>query len=91
MKPKVGNWSVDKRLNFCGDPDHHLDTGIYFRILHYWQIRKVENGHKSAAHTNSPDGGTCLQEFVHKRCLNDHHLHGHMPEDSFSTGQLQCR
>jgi len=51
MKPKVENWSVDKRLNFCGDPDHRLDTGIAFRILHYWQIRKVENGRKSAAHT----------------------------------------
>jgi len=31
----------------------------------------------------------CLQEFVHKRCSNDHHLHEHMPGDAFFTGQLQ--
>ena len=45
-------------LNFGGDPDHRLDTGIVFRIRHYSEIRKVVNGHKSAAHTDSPDGGT---------------------------------
>ena len=27
--------------NFGGDPDHRLDTGIVFRICHYWEIRKV--------------------------------------------------
>jgi len=26
---------------FGGDPDHRLDTGIVFRIHHYWEIRKV--------------------------------------------------
>ena len=25
------------------------DTGIVFRIRHFWEIRKVVNGHKSAA------------------------------------------
>ena len=49
---------VNKWLNSGGDPDHRLDTGIVFRIRHYWEIRKVINGHKSAADTDSPDGGT---------------------------------
>ena len=29
------------KLNFSGDPDHRLDTGIVFRIRHYWEIWKV--------------------------------------------------
>ena len=32
---------MNKLLNFGGDPDHHMDTGIVFRIRHYWEIRKV--------------------------------------------------
>jgi len=32
---------MNKRLNFGGDPDHRLATGIVFRIRHYWKIRKV--------------------------------------------------
>jgi len=55
-------------LNVGGDPDHRLDTGIVFRIRHYWEIRKVVDGHKSAAHTDSPDGGTgktCLGGRIH--------------------------
>ena len=36
-------------LNFGGNPDNRLDTGIVFRLGHYWEIRKVVNGHKSAA------------------------------------------
>ena len=32
---------LNKRLNFGSDPDHRLDTGIVFRIRHYWEIRKV--------------------------------------------------
>jgi len=47
------NW-----LNFGGNPDHRLDTGIVFQIRHYWEIWKVVNGHKSAAHTDSTDGST---------------------------------
>jgi len=31
---------------------------VVFLIRHYWEIQKVVNGHKSAAHTNSLDGGT---------------------------------
>ena len=54
---KVGNGPMNKRLNFGGDPDHRLDTGIVFRIRHCWDT-EVVNGHKSAAHTDSPDGGT---------------------------------
>jgi len=38
---KVGNWPLSKWLNFGGDPDHRLDTGIVFRIRHYWKIQKV--------------------------------------------------
>ena len=37
----VGNGPVNKWLNFGGDPNHRLDTGIVFRIRHYCQIRKV--------------------------------------------------
>ena len=49
---------MNKWLDFGGDPDHRLDTGIVFQIRHYWEIRKVVNGHKYAAHTDSPNGGT---------------------------------
>jgi len=38
---KVGNGPMKKRLNFGGDLNHRLDTGIVFRIRHYWEIRKV--------------------------------------------------
>jgi len=59
---------MNKLLNFGGDPDHRLDTRIVFRIRYYWEIRKVVNGYKSAAHTDSPDGGTsktCLGGGMH--------------------------
>jgi len=49
---------MNRWLNFDGDPDHRLDTGIVFRIRQYWEIRKVVNEHKPAAHTDSPDVGT---------------------------------
>ena len=41
----VGNRPANKRLNFGGDPHHRLNTGIVFRIRHYWGIRKVVNRH----------------------------------------------
>jgi len=41
----VGNGPMNKRLNFGCDPDHRLEAGIVFRIRHYWEIRKVVNGH----------------------------------------------
>ena len=31
---KVGNRPLNELLNFGGDPDHRLDTGIVFRIRH---------------------------------------------------------
>ena len=64
---------MNKPVNFDGDPDHRLDTGIVFRIRHYWEIRKVVNGHKSAAasshlsRTDSPDGGSDIETLV--RCV----------------------
>jgi len=64
----VGSGPVKKQLNCDNDPDHHLDTGIVFGIREDWEIRKVVNGHKSAAHTDSPDGGTgktCLGGSLH--------------------------
>jgi len=42
-------WASEQKLNFGGDPDHRLDIGIIFLICHYWKMRKVVNGHKSAA------------------------------------------
>jgi len=65
---KVGNGPMNKCLNFGGDPDHRLDTGIVFRIRCYCEIRKVVNGHKSAAVTDSLDGDTgktCLGGGMH--------------------------
>jgi len=38
---EVGNGPMNKRLNFGGDPDRRLDTGIVFRIRNSWQIGKV--------------------------------------------------
>jgi len=32
---KVGNGTVNKRLNFGDDPDHRLDAEIVFWIRHY--------------------------------------------------------
>jgi len=42
---KVGSGPMNKWLNFGGDPDHRLAAGIVLRIHHYWEIRKVVNGH----------------------------------------------
>jgi len=39
---KVGNGQSNNRLNFGGDQDHRLDTGIVFRIRHYCDIGKAE-------------------------------------------------
>ena len=38
---KVGNGPVNKWLDFGGDPDHRLNTGVVFRIRHCCEIRKV--------------------------------------------------
>ena len=58
LSGKVSSGPMNKWLHFGGNPDHHLYTGIVFWIHQYWAIRKVINGRKSAAHTDSPDGGT---------------------------------
>jgi len=78
---KVGNWSMSKWLNFVGDPDHRLDTGIVFRIRHYWEIRKVVNGHSfilirqmaavvitftCRSRTDLPDGVTDIATLVRR-------------------------
>jgi len=39
---------MNTRLNFGGDPDHRLDTGIVFGIRHYREIRKVVSIDRSA-------------------------------------------
>ena len=50
----VSNVLLNKMLNFGGDPDHRLDTGIVFKFRHYWEIRKVIiNGDNSPTHTDS--------------------------------------
>jgi len=64
-------WANEQMVKFQWRPDHRVDTvntRIVFRSRHYWEIRKMFNGHKSAAHTNSPDGGTsktCLGGGMH--------------------------
>jgi len=63
---KGWQWASEQILNF--DPDHCLDTWIVFWIRDCWDMQKVVNGHKSGAHTDSPDGGTgmmCLGGGVH--------------------------
>jgi len=66
---KIVDGPTNKCLNFSGDTDHRLDTGIVFRIRHYGiEIRKVVNEHKFAVYTHSPDGGTgktCLAAGMH--------------------------
>jgi len=60
------------QLNFGGDPDRRLDTGIVFRIRHCWEIRKVVNGHKSAAHTDSQMSALvrrALTEYALSQCF----------------------
>jgi len=44
--------------------DRRLETGIVFRIRHYWEIGKVVNGHKSAADTDSPDRALVRRALV---------------------------
>jgi len=36
--------------------------------------------------TKTRENANCLHEFVHKGVQNAHHLHGHMPGDTFSPG-----
>jgi len=68
---KVGNGPVNKSkqiIKLFGHPDNCLDAGFVFRIRHYQEMWKVVNGHKSVAHTDSPDGGTgktCLGRGMH--------------------------
>ena len=66
---KVEHWPVKKWFNFGGDSHHDVDTWTVFRIRHYWEMRKVViNGHKSAVHTDLPDGctsRTCLGGGMH--------------------------
>jgi len=65
---REGRQWTSEWLNFGGDPDHCLDREIVFRIRHYWEIRKVVNGRKSAAHTDSPDGGTGIRRALAEVC-----------------------
>ena len=37
-------WPMNEKLYFYGYPNLRLDTGIVFRIRHYWEIQKVVNG-----------------------------------------------
>jgi len=78
---KVRNGPLNKWLNFGGDPDHRLDTGIFFWIRNYWEMRKIVNEHrpKSTAHTDSPDGGTgktCLGGGMHCPIASSFHCIG---------------
>jgi len=58
---KVDNRPMNKRLNFSGDPDHRLDTGIVFRIRYYWEIRKVVSTDGSARRCS---GGHVLERIA---------------------------
>jgi len=57
-------------LNFGGDPDYRLDTGIVFGFVTIGRYREWLTD-KSAAHTDLPDGvtgKTCLGRGMH--CLS---------------------
>jgi len=52
-------WANEQMIKFWWHPDRRRDRRIVFQIRHCWEIRKVViNRHKSAAHIESPDGGT---------------------------------
>ena len=38
---KVDNGLANSLLNFGGDPDHRLDTGIVFRIRYHYELGKA--------------------------------------------------
>jgi len=61
------------------------------KLLHkpiQWHMANLTlTSRKTLNHANA----NCLQEFVHKNVQNIHHFQGHMPEDAFFTGQLQCQ
>jgi len=65
-------WDNEQMVKFwwrSGSPSRCRDC---FPDSHYWEIRKVVNGHKSAAHTDSPDGctgKTCLGVGMHCHCV----------------------
>jgi len=46
FQQKAGNRPMNKWLNFGGDLICGLDTGIVFRIRHYWEIWNVVNRHR---------------------------------------------
>jgi len=48
----------------------------------------MDRSHLNQKHMKNAN---CLQEFVDKNVQNIHHLHGHMSEEAFFTGQLQCQ
>ena len=37
----VDSGPLNRELDFGGDLDHRLDTGIVFLIRHYWETLKV--------------------------------------------------
>jgi len=51
---KVGNGASEQLIKFWWQSGSPLGTGIVFRIRHYWEIRKVVNGH-SFIYTDSAD------------------------------------
>jgi len=53
---KVGNGPMNSWLNFAGDPDHRLDTGIVFRIVYYCEAGKAgPQGHHQSAKMMTPE------------------------------------
>jgi len=53
---KCWQWASEQMIKLWWRPSRYRNC---FRVRHYWEIRKVViNGHKPAAHTESPDGGT---------------------------------
>jgi len=57
-----GRW----QWNFGGDPYGYRDC---FRIRRYWEIRKVVNGHKSAADTDSLDRDVPWRRYALFQCF----------------------
>jgi len=74
---KVGNGPMNKRLNFGGDLDHHLDTEIVFRICYYWEIRKVVSTNCtaeccSAGHAQAGIAVATITSLCHRPTTDSH-------------------
>jgi len=56
-------WSKEQMIEFWWRSGSRLDTGIVFRIRHYWEIRKVVSTDCTARHCSA--GMACTNRHRH--------------------------